>query len=221
MSDSGESMSRHIDRRISLTRLPELSSTIKDSLTAAGIGKERWRVICAEKITAHCSECDETVGGQRWADWLLNLSEQGSPKSKDQRLLRMQWGCCADTECSSGFYNFSFQPLRKVDWSIVPGEEPVTQEAQSDNRVAFVTAARDCLIQHCNLRILLLFVAFFGLWIFRVWHTGGEIPIIRPAKDYSSPANADQYHHYGANQHSHPYRTNQIRRPITTEGQTE
>lgn len=214
-------MSCQIDRRINLTRLPEISSAIKDALTAAGIRKERWRVICAEKITSHCSECDDSVGGQQWADWLLNLSEQGSPKSKDERLLRMQWGCCVGAECSCGFYIFSFQPFRKVDWSMVPGEEPGTREAQPDTPFALVTAARDCLIQHCNLRILLLFIAFFGLWIFRVWHTGGEIPVIRPAKDYSSPANADQYHQYGGNQHSHPYRTNQIRRPIATERQSE
>lgn len=178
--------------RTGLLYLPNVGASLREVLAASGLGEECWVGACAGCISVQCTICEEVIEGEEWAAWLLALGsgEMDSNESAagdSMRFMRLRSGCCANTRCNAHFYELTFEPHPAVDWksvSIGPGEEKEDVKRSSTVWLAGKALA-SILANQITKRSVAVFALFLALWMFRQWYTGGEIPIIRPAKDYS------------------------------------
>lgn len=174
-------------RRTDLMFLPQVGSGIRATLAAAGVAEDRWVGLCARCISAQCTVCDEIVAGDEWATWLLAAGAAEAGTGGTMRFVRLRRGCCANLSCNARFYNVSFEPDPAVEWDAVSiSALAATEEAKPPSLVGLAgESAKRSIVKQVTGRALAAGVLFLALWLFQQWYTGGEIPILQPAKDYT------------------------------------
>ena len=180
-------------RRTDLMFLPNVGASIREALTEAGIDEERWIELCSDGISAHCTICDEMINGAEWAQWLLAVGTDEAAPARGMRFIRLARGCCANERCNARFYNLNLTPHPDFDWGSISLGALETKEPEKPISAIELAgdAAKESIARQFSKRTAAALVLFALLWLFHQWYRGGEIPIIRPAKDYSGEVPVD------------------------------
>jgi len=185
--DSREEAGR-LERRTDLMFLPQVAAGLRDTLAASELSEEDWESACASSITARCSICETELNGDDWAHWLLRLGVEEETEKRAMKFIRLEKGTCADLKCNARFYQLSFEPHPAVDWSAVYigglKTEAPPQKSYVGEHVA--TAAVEGVRRQLTARVGIGLGILMVLWIFHQYYTGGEIPVLRPAKQFEA-----------------------------------
>jgi hypothetical protein len=179
-------------RRTDLGYLIKLAESLRETLTSRGMDPATWLETCSESISARCITCGETMAGDEFVEWLLGFGLDRSGAGESMRFMRLRRGCCGMEKCNGHFYEFSFKPNESIDWAVLSvGALEVTEAAPRTSHAKIAArAATDSLARQFTRKSITAIVLLALLWLFRHWYTGGEIPVIQPAKTYTSEPGA-------------------------------
>lgn len=187
MEEDTPNISGELVRRTGLLFLPNIGANLREFLASLELPEDDWESLCAEHIALCCISCGKVVEGVGLASWLLAIGAGESRPTGGLDFVRLRSGCCASTSCNGRFYNVVFKPHADIDWhgvstSVLEGKE----EETAPSMVGIASeAAKESVAKQVTKKSVILLGVLLALWLFKHWYTGGEIPIIQPAKNYT------------------------------------
>lgn len=172
-------------RRINLMYLSDFATNLARGLRAA-LADETPAEVAARCVSAKCIACDETLAGGQLAAFLLPDDTEGTGSPGSMAFIRLRQGYCARLSCTSRYYEFRLQPHPAIDWTTIsagPAAES-TDHLSTPQLVARV--AWQSLLRQFTVRAGAVLMLLLALWMFRQWYTGGGIPVLRPARTFTS-----------------------------------
>lgn len=176
-------------RRTDLMFFPIVAARLREALVASDVAEQEWERVCMECVTARCTVCENELSGQDWAHWLLNLGLENEGEKRAMKFIRLEKGSCSDLKCNARFYQLSFEKHPGIDWAAIYIGALETEEAKPKKSKLgqhAVIDAWEAVKRQFTPRVGVALGVLLALWIVHQYYTGGEIPIIRPAKHYES-----------------------------------
>lgn len=172
------------------THLDQVPATLRNvvaRLAQARIPDEERVDFLTMHVTACCQRCRTKLSA---LDLLrVGLGAQAETVG-DERLARVLRGYCANADCQSYFYLFTFLPHASVDWRGVEPKakaapvqaqlDPAAQE-QLDIRRRERRAARRRSFMRALAGLLLLLILLLARW----WQMGKAIPLLREPRKFT------------------------------------
>jgi hypothetical protein len=180
-----------LQRRTDLAYLIKLADSLREILAVSGLDPGTARDICTQHISAKCVTCGQTIAGDEFSGWLLNFGQDRSETGEAMRFMRIRRGCCGSESCNGRFYDFTFKPHETIDWSALNvGALESTEEAPRTSGAKIATRAMtESLARQFTAKAVAAIALLVLLWLFRHSYVGGEIPVIQPAKIFTSGTN--------------------------------
>ena len=174
-------------RRTGLLFLPNIGTSLRDFLTAQELPEADWEAICAAHVSLCCTACGKVVDGLELAVWLLALGAGENRPPGGLEFVRLRGGCCASSSCNGRFYNVVFEPHPDIDWHGVSTSVLEDKEEETAPTIVDLAgeAAKESVAKQVTKKSVALLGVLLALWLFKHWYTGGEIPLIQPAKNYT------------------------------------
>ena|GEM_PF-1841224 len=187
MEQEPPNISGELVRRTGLLFLPNIGTNLRDFFESLELPEEDWESTCAEHVALCCASCGKVVEGTGLAVWLLAIGAGESRPPGGLDFVRLRSGCCASASCNGRFYNVVFKPHPSIDWhgvstSVLEGKEEETAPTMVN---LAGEAAKESVAKQVTKKSVILLGVLLALWLFKHWYTGGEIPLIQPAKNYT------------------------------------
>lgn len=190
MDEQTANNSGELIRRTGLLFLPTIGTHLRDLLEEQELPEAEWQSICAEHVSLCCTHCGKVVEGPELAAWLLAIGAGDSKPPGGMEFMRLRSGCCANSSCNGRYYNVVFKPHPQIDWHSVSTSVLEDSEEESGSKIVEMAgeAAKESVesvAKQVTKKSLVLLGVLLTLWLFKHWYTGGEIPLIQPAKNYT------------------------------------
>ena len=172
-----------LKRRVGLISVQDFATNLRRALSDAGLEGEGEAAVIARHISANCSACGAELAGDDLVALLAPSALPESARPNRMSLVRLRQGYCTGLRCDSRYYEFVFQPHPEIDWSLIQLSYQATEEDDVAESRSFGKMALAAMQKHLRWQFV---VAVLSLWMLHQWYYGGSIPLVRPARTFTS-----------------------------------